>query len=333
MIIPKKMKCIKITKIGSPEVLKYDDDTVPKISSNEVLINVKASGVNRPDILQRTGLYDPPKDASPLLGLEVSGDIVKIGSRVKNLKLHQKVCALVHGGGYAQFCKANKGHVLNIPRGLDYIEAAGIPETYFTVWSKLFDIAKIKKNQTLLVHGGTSGIGTTAIQLAKIYGCRVITTVGNIKKKKFCEDLGADLVINYKKLDFEKVIQRYSKDKGVDVILDMIGKKYFDSNLKLLKDRGKFISIAFLTGSDVKFDLSILLKKRILITGSTLRPRTIKEKEKIARNVKKMCWSLFEKKSIKPIIYKTFNLKDAIKAHRLMESSKHIGKIILINRN
>ena len=333
MFIPKKMRCIKINKYGAPENLKYIISEVPIISSNEVLIKVKASGVNRPDVLQRKGLYSPPKDASALPGLEVSGKIVKVGNKVKNFSTNQKVCALVHGGGYAEYCKAHESHVLNIPKGLDYIQSAGIPETYFTVWAKLIDKEKKKKKNTILIHGGSSGIGTTAIQLAKHIGCNVITTVGNEKKKKFCQKLGADLVIIYKKEDFFEKTMDFTKEKGVDIVLDMIGKDYFKKNLNLLRDKGKLISIAFLSGKDVKLDMSIVLKKRITITGSTLRPRTINEKARIAKNVKKICWSLFEKKRIKPIIYKIYNLKEAYKAHKLMESSKHIGKIILTNKN
>ena len=329
----KIMKCIKIKQYGKAENLVYENEKVPSISDHEVLINVKAIGVNRPDILQRLGLYYPPPGASLIPGLEVSGKIVQIGKKVKNFKVNQKVCGLVHGGGYAEYCKVHENHVLPIPKGLNYIEAAGIPETYFTVWAKLFDIGKIKKNQRLLVHGGSSGIGTTAIQLAKIIGCEVITTVADKNKAIFCKSLGADLAIIYKKEDFFKKILDYTKNKGVNIILDMIGKSYFSKNLKLLSDKGKFISIAFLSGSKVQLDLALILKKRILITGSTLRPRTIEEKTKIAKNVKKFCWPLFEKKTIKPIIYKTFKLKDAVKAHKLMESSKHIGKIILLNKN
>ena len=265
MPIPKIMKCVEISKFGSPENLKYTNQEVPNISNKEVLIQVKASGVNRPDILQRKGLYSPPKDASEIPGLEVAGRIVKVGDKVKNFKINQKICALVHGGGYAEYCKAHESHVLPIPKGLDYIQAAGIPETYFTVWAKLFDIAKIKKHHTLLIHGGSSGIGTTAIQLAKNVGCKVITTVGNTKKKKICQHLGADLAIVYKKEDFRKKIQSYTESKGVDIILDMIGKNYFTKNLSLLKDKGKFISIAFLSGKDVKLDLSIILKKRQIV--------------------------------------------------------------------
>ncbi len=333
MNIPKIMKCIKIKKYGGPENLIYTDDLVPIINEQEVLIEVKASGVNRPDILQREGLYAPPKDASEILGLEVSGKIVKIGNKVKSFSLGDRVCALVHGGGYSEYCKSHASHVLPVPKGLDYKEAAGIIETFFTVWSMLFDIAKIKKNQILLIHGGSSGIGTTAIQLAKIVGCKVITTVGDTRKAIFCKKLGADLIILHKKEDFSKKVNTFTKNKGVNVILDMVGKDYFTKNLKLLKDRGKFISIAFLSGNNVKLDLSLVLKNRILITGSTLRPRTIKEKARIAKNVKLLFWTLFEKKYIKPIIFKTFKLNDAVKAHKLMESSKHIGKIILINKN
>ena len=293
----KIMKCIKIKKYGVAENLEYENEKLPSISDNEVLIHVKASGVNRPDILQRLGLYYPPPDASLIPGLEVSGKIVQIGKKVKKFKVNEKVCGLVHGGGYAEYCKAHETHVLPIPKGLNYIEAAGIPETYFTVWAKLFDIGEIKKNQRILVHGGSSGIGTTAIQLAKIIGCKVITTVANKEKADLCKSLGADLTIIYKKEDFFKKILDYTKNKGVNIILDMIGKSYFTKNLKLLSDKGKFISIAFLSGNKVQLDLKIILQKRILITGSTLRPRTIAEKTKIAKSVKKFCWPLFEKKN------------------------------------
>ena len=326
------MKCIKIKKYGAAENLVYDNEPMPSILDNEVLINVKASGVNRPDILQRLGLYSPPADASLIPGLEVSGKIVQVGKKVKKFKVNDKVCGLVHGGGYAEFCKVNESHILPIPKGLDYIEAAGIPETYFTVWAKLFDIGKIKKNHTVLVHGGSSGIGTTAIQLAKVMGCKVITTVADKRKAKFCSNLGANLAIIYRKDDFFEKTMHYTDNAGVNVVLDMIGKNYFSKNLKLLSDKGKFISIAFLSGNKVQLDLALILKKRITITGATLRPRTVDEKAKIAKNMSKFCWPLFEKKTIKPIIYKTFKLNDAVKAHKLMESSKHIGKIILLNK-
>ncbi len=329
---PRIMKCIKIKKYGAAENLVYDNEPIPSITDNEVLISVKASGVNRPDILQRLGLYSAPADASLIPGLEISGKIKQVGKKVKKFKVNDKVCGLVHGGGYAQYCKAHESHMLPIPKGLDYIEAAGIPETYFTVWAKLFDIGKIKKNQTILIHGGTSGIGTTAIQLCKVIGCNIITTVADKRKAKFCSNLGANLSIIYRKDDFYKKVLDYTQNTGVNIILDMIGKNYFSKNLKLLSDKGKFISIAFLSGNKVNLDLALILKKRITITGSTLRPRSITEKAKIADNVLKFCWPLFEKKTIKPIIYKTFKLNDAIKAHKLMESSKHIGKIILLNK-
>ena len=332
MKIPKKMNCIKINGYGGLDKLMMVKKEIPSISSEEVLIKVFYSGVNRPDILQRQGKYKPPKDANPLPGLEVSGKITKVGKKVKGFKAGDKVCALTHGGGYAEYCKVFWQHVLKIPKGMNYIESAAIPETFFTVWANLFDIGKLESTDTVLIHGGSSGIGTTSIQLAKIYGCKVIVTVGNSKKIKACKKLGADLAINYKKNDFTKEIMGYTKNQGVNVILDMVGKKYFKKNIDLLKDKGKLVIIAFLTGNLTEIDLQSVLKKRLTITGSTLRPRTNKEKARIAANVKKNYWKLFEKKTIKPIIFKSFRLSDVRKAHKLMESSEHIGKIVLYNK-
>lgn len=330
MKIKKKMNYIKIKEFGNPKVLKLCKTGIPNINNNEVLIRVFASGVNRPDVLQRLGHYLPPKGASDIPGLEISGKIVKIGSKVKSININQKVCALTHGGGYAEYCKAHWKHVLPIPKGLSYVEAAAIPETFFTVWYNLFFIGKLKKYETVLIHGGSSGIGTTAIQLAKLLGSKIIATVGSNTKVKACKDLGADLVINYKKQDFLKKINSYTNCKGVDIILDMVGKKYFSKNISLLKDKGRLVIIAFLSGNLTEINLQKILKNRLTITGSTLRPRTDEEKAKIVKNVFKIYWPELSKKTIKPIIFKTFALKDASKAHKLMETSKHIGKIVLI---
>jgi len=323
------MDCITVLKHGGTENLIMTKVQIPIIDDDEVLIEVYVSGVNRPDILQRKGLYDPPKGASNTLGLEVSGKIIKIGKKVKNLKVNQKVCALTHGGGYAEYCKVFFKHVLPIPKGMSYIEAAAIPENFFTVWYNIFYIGQIKCSETVLIHGGSSGIGTTAIQICKLHGCKVITTVGSLKKQKYCNKIGADLAINYKKNNFVEEIKKYTKNMGVDIILDMVGQEYFTKNISLLKDKGKLIMIAFLSGSVTKADLTQVMTKRLTLTGSTLRPRTNKEKAFIAKNVYKRYWTALSKKTIKPIIYKIFNLKDADKAHKLMESSKHLGKILL----
>ncbi|MAJ24220.1 MAG: NAD(P)H-quinone oxidoreductase [Rickettsiales bacterium] len=329
MNIPNKMNYIEVKKHKGKNTLLLNQSDIPSINDDEILIKVFASGVNRPDILQRKGLYAPPKDASPIIGLEVSGKIVKLGKKVKKLKVNDKICALTHGGGYAEYCKVHYKHALSIPKGMNYVEAAAIPENFFTVWYNLIDRAKIKKNETILIHGGSSGIGSIAIQLAKFHECRVITTVGNKNKCLFCKSLGADLVINYNKDDFFKKIQLYTNNSGVDIILDMVGKNYFNKNLTLLKDKGRLIMIAFLSGSIVKADLTQVMIKRLILSGSTLRPRTVKEKTRIASNIYKSYWTALAKKTIKPIIFKIYDLKDACKAHNLMESSKHIGKIIL----
>ena len=333
MKIPNKMKYVKIKKFGPAEELSLSETLVPDINKDEVLIKVYASGVNRPDILQRLGQYPVPKGASTIPGLEVAGKIIKIGKNVKSFKLNDKVCALTHGGGYAEYCKVYWKHILPMPKGFSYVQAAAIPENFFTVWFNLIDIGNLKKSDTVLIHGGSSGIGTSAIQLAKHLGCKVIATVGNAKKAKACRELGADLTINYKRKDFFEEIEKSTEFNGVDVILDMIGKDYFKKNISLLKDQGRLIIIAFLTGSISQIDLKNILINRLVITGSTLRPRSNEEKARIVKQVFKSYWTELSKKTIKPIIFKTFALQDACKAHKLMESSKHIGKIILTQKH
>ena len=327
------MKVIEITKPGGPEVLKVSTRSCPEPESGQVLIKVAFAGVNRPDALQRAGLYKPPRDASDLPGLEAAGEVVKIGKAVSGLSVGDNVCALLPGGGYAEYCKVYWKHILPLPKGYNYIEAAAIPENFFTVWFNLIDIGNLKKSDTVLIHGGSSGIGTAAIQIAKHLGCKVIVTVGNSKKAKACKELGADYTINYKTKDFFKEIKKSKEFNGVDIILDMIGKKYFEKNISLLRDQGRLILIAFLTGNISKIDLKSILKNRLIITGSTLRPRSDVEKARIAKQVFKSYWTELGKKTIKPIIFKTFALQDAWKAHKLMESSKHIGKIVLTQKH
>jgi len=309
--------------------LQSTDRAIPQISKNEVLIKVAAAGINRPDIMQRQGLYPPPKDASDIPGLEISGTIIKIGSKVTHLKEGDKVCALVTGGGYAEYCTADADLCLPFPSNYDFVQAAALPETFFTVWSNLFDRAKLTKGETLLIHGGSSGIGTTAIQLAKAFSANVIITAGTDEKCDFCTKLGADTAINYKTQDFVSEIKRLTQDQGVDVILDIIGGDYFPRNLKCMNFDGRLVQIAIQNGPKSEVNLLPIMLKRLTITGSTLRARSNPFKSEIAKQLLTKVWPLLESGKIEPIISTTFALKDADKAHQLMESSQHIGKIIL----
>lgn len=327
--LPKSMKFVQITKFGGPDVLKMAERELPSPGPGEVLIQVSATGVNRPDVMQRKGLYPPPPGASDIPGLEVAGSICAIGSGVGTSKLGQRVCALVSGGGYAEYCLAHIGHCLPIPNGLTMIEAAGLPECSFTVWTNIFERGKLVGGESILIHGGASGIGTLAIQLASHFGARVFATAGSAEKCEACEELGAERAINYKKEDYKQVISKLLKDDGLDVVLDMVGGDYIEHNLDLLRKNGRLILIAFLQGPNVKLDLSPVLIKWLTITGSTLRPRTIIEKEGIARAVEQNVWPLVETGKVKPRIFKTFPLSEAGNAHALMESSQHIGKIVL----
>ena len=329
MNIPKEIDVVEIVEFGGPEKLIITKRAAPKINSNELLIKVKAAGVNRPDIMQRQGLYPPPPGASDIPGLEVAGEVVDINSNESDFKIGDKVCALVSGGGYSSYCVAPIKQTLPIPKGLSFIEAAAIPETFFTVWANIFDRGQLKKNDKILIHGGASGIGTTAIQLAKSFGAKVFTTVGTDKKCTIMKKLGAELAINYNDHDFEKIINEYTNNEGVNIILDIIGANYFNKNLNILSKNGKLLIIAFQGGYENKLNLLPILTKWLTITGSTLRPRSIEEKGLIAKNLYKKVWPLIEKKVVLPQIYGTYNLKDANKAHTLVESSQHIGKIIL----
>ena len=325
------MRCIEITKFGGPEALKLVSRTVPTIGNDEVLIKIVAAGINRPDIFQRQGLYAPPENVTDIPGLEVSGKVVAKGSKVVNFQINDNVCALVPGGGYAEYVNVSSKQCLPIPNNLGLIEGAALPETYFTIWTNVFDRAKLKAGEFFLIHGGSSGIGTTAIQLANTYGgAQVIATAGSEEKCRTCIELGAKLAINYHKEDFVKIIKKFTEGKGVDVILDMVGGDYTARNIKSLSYDGRLVSIAFLRGSKCEINLMPVMLKRLTLTGSTLRPQSSESKNAIARDLKKNIWPLIEKNQIKPIIYKQFSLEEVATAHELMESNSHIGKIILI---
>ena len=329
MTLPKQIDCIEIIKYGGPENLVMTKRDTPQIKKNELLIKVEAAGVNRPDIMQRQGLYPPPPGASDIPGLEVAGEVVAINTNKSRFKIGDKVCALVSGGGYSSYCIAPIEQTLPIPKGLSYIEAAAIPETFFTVWANVFDRGKLTKNDTILIHGGASGIGTTAIQLASSFGAKVFTTVGSEEKCNKMKELGAELAINYNRDDFEKIINEYTNNKGINIILDIIGASYFNKNLNILSKNGKLLIIAFQGGYENKLNLLPILKKWLTVTGSTLRPRSVEEKGLIANQLYEKVWPLIEKKVVLPQIYGSYKLKDANKAHTLVESSKHIGKIVL----
>ena len=329
MTLPKQIDCIEIIKYGGPENLVMTKRDTPQIKKNELLIKVEAAGVNRPDIMQRQGLYPPPPGASDIPGLEVAGEVVAISTNKGRFKIGDKVCALVSGGGYSSYCIAPIEQTLPIPKGLSYIEAAAIPETFFTVWANVFDRGKLTKNDTILIHGGASGIGTTAIQLASSFGAKVFTTVGSEEKCNKMKELGAELAINYNNDDFEKIINEYTNNEGINIILDIIGADYFNKNLNILSKNGKLLIIAFQGGFENKLNLLPILKKWLTVTGSTLRPRSVEEKGLIANQLYEKVWPLIEKKVVLPQIYGSYKLKDANKAHTLVESSQHIGKIVL----
>ncbi|MGZ5043408.1 MAG: NAD(P)H-quinone oxidoreductase [Methylobacter sp.] len=302
---------------------------MPTPSATQVLIKVAAAGVSRPDVVQRKGLYPPPPDASDIPGLEVAGTIQSLGDNINHLNIGDRVCALVTGGGYSEYCLASAALCLPVPDGLSFTQAAALPETFFTVWSNVFDRAHLQPGETLLVHGGTSGIGTTAIQLAKAFNANVIITAGSKAKCEFCLQLGADAAINYKEQDFVEEVLRVTGNKGVDVILDMIGGDYFPRNLKCMADDARLVQIAIQNGPKTEINLLPIMLKRLTITGSTLRARDDVFKKAIADKLLEKVWPLLESGQIKPIINSTFALTDAAKAHQLMERSQHIGKIIL----
>jgi NADPH:quinone reductase len=323
------MKAIEIAKPGEPEVLVAGERPRPQPGAGEILVKVAAAGVNRPDILQRKGSYPVPPGASDIPGLEIAGEVVASGTGVKLWKPGDKVCALVAGGGYAEYCTAPEVQALPIPKGLSMVEAASLPETFFTVWSNVYDRAQLKPGETLLVQGGSSGIGVTAIQMAAALGNRVFATAGSDEKCAACVRLGAQKAFNYKTEDWSDALRTATRGKGVDVILDMVGGDYVPRELKCLADEGRLVFIAFLRGPKTELDINAVMQRRLTISGSTLRPRPIEFKGAIARNLRDKVWPLIDAGRIKPEIYKTFPLADARDAHRLMESSQHIGKIVL----
>lgn len=320
------MKAIIITKPGAAEVLKLQECPMPQLKPNEVLIHVKAAGINRPDIFQRTGNYPPPPDVpQDIPGLEVAGIIAEMGSEVTQWKAGDAVCALLGGGGYAEYAAVDARHCLPVPSGWTFVEAASLPETVFTVWQNVFLRGGLKRGENFLVHGGSSGIGITAIQLAKVFGAEVYATAGSDEKCKTCESLGAKRSVNYKKEDFEIVL----KDIGLDVILDMIGGSYITKNIRILKPDGRLVYINAMQGGKAEIDVIEFMRKRLTLTGSTLRNRDAVFKAQLSAEIRENIWPIMEAGKFKPVIYKTFKLEDAAAAHQLMESSEHIGKIIL----
>jgi NADPH2:quinone reductase len=331
--LPATMQAIEITEPGAPEVLKIQQRPLPNIKEDEVLISVHAAGINRPDVMQRAGLYPPPPGVTDIPGLEVSGVIVSAGQKVTKWKIGDSVCALVAGGGYAEYVNAPESQCLPIPKGLTYRDAASLPETYFTVWSNVFDRAKLAKEESILVHGGSSGIGTTAVQLCRALKRTIFVTAGSDEKCRACEAIGATKAINYRSEDFSERIMALTDNKGVDVIIDMVAGDYLQRDLKCLADDGRLVIIAFLGGVKTNINMTDILKRRLTITGSTLRPRSTKFKSSIATSLESRVWPLLESKVIEPLIFRSFPLKNAAEAHRLMESSQHIGKIVLDVRN
>jgi NADPH2:quinone reductase len=326
------MRAVEITVYGAPDVLRIGDRPDPVAGVGEVLIRVKASGINRPDVLQRTGNYPVPPGASDIPGLEVAGEIVAgdaAAMSAAGFKLGDRVCALVAGGGYAELCLAPLGQCLPVPAGLSDIEAATLPETFFTVWSNVFDRARLQAGETLLIQGGTSGIGVTAIQMAKALGATVIATAGSDEKCAACIALGADHAINYKTADFSVEARKLTDGKGVNVILDMVAGSYVSREVECLAEDGRLVIIAVQGGVKADFNAGMVLRKRLTITGSTLRPRPLAFKTAIAAALRTRVWPLVESAAIKPVIYKVFAAEDASKAHTLMESNQHVGKIVL----
>ncbi|SKC00763.1 NADPH2:quinone reductase [Bosea thiooxidans] len=327
--IPETMTAIGIAAPGGPEVLRPETRPVPRPGPGQILVALAAASVNRPDVLQRQGGYNPPPGASDIPGLEIAGTVVARGEGAERFALGEQVCGLVAGGGYAQYAVVHESNALPAPHGLSLIEAGAIPETFFTVWTNIFQRGRLEAGESFLVHGGSSGIGTTAIQLAKAFGATVLATAGSADKCEACRALGADHAINYRSEDFVAVAKAATEGRGVNLILDMVGGDYIDRNYEAAADQGRIVQIAFLNGPKATANFSRLMLKRLTHTGSTLRPRTVAEKAVIAAELQEKVWPLLEAGRCKPLIHATFPLAQAAEAHRLMESSAHIGKIVL----
>lgn len=329
--IPATMRQVCFNGAGGPEVIGIETALVPRPGPNQVLVEVAAAGVNRPDCQQRAGKYPPPPGATAVPGLEIAGRIVALGEGVTTLSEGQEVCALTISGGYAEYCVADASLCLPKPGPLSLIEAAGLPENYWTVWTNVFERGRLHKGERFLVHGGSSGIGSTAIQLAKQFGATVFATAGSAEKCAFCESLGADHAINYREADFAAEVKRLTEGQGVDVILDMVGAAYLERNVKSLALEGRLVIIAFLQGFQAEnLNLTPIMIRRLTVTGSTLRPRTVAQKAAIAEGLRQEVWPLLEAGTVKPVIHATFPLDQAREAHALMESSAHLGKIMLL---
>jgi putative PIG3 family NAD(P)H quinone oxidoreductase len=327
--VPSRMTAIAIRAPGGPEVLVPEERPVPTPGAGEMLVKVAAAGVNRPDVMQRQGSYPPPPGASDIPGLEIAGEVVALGPGATRFKPGDKVSALVAGGGYAEYCPVHETNALPAPANLSQIEAAAIPETFFTVWHNAFERGRLKAGETLLVHGGSSGIGTTAIQLAKAFGARVITTAGSAEKCEACRKLGADVAVNYRSEDFVAATKSATGGKGAEVILDMVGGDYIERNYEAAAVEGRIVQIAFQGGPRANVDFRRIMLKRLIHTGSTLRARAVADKAAIARALEAKVWPLIAAAKVKPVIYRTFPLAEASAAHALMETSMHIGKIVL----
>jgi putative PIG3 family NAD(P)H quinone oxidoreductase len=331
MIIPLPTDglALEITRPGGPEVLEATRRPVPPPGPGELLLRVAAAGVNRPDLLQREGRYPPPPGTTDIPGLEVAGTVVALGEGVTGWDAGDEACALVAGGGYAEYCAAPAPQCLPIPRGFTPVQAAALPETFFTVWTNVFERGRLVRGETLLVHGGASGIGTTAIQLGRAFGARVLVTAGTAEKCRACERLGAERAVNYRKEDFVAVAKELTDGRGIDVILDMVAGSYIPRNIECLAREGRLVLIAFLGGTKAEVDFRPVLQRWLTVTGSTLRPRSVEEKGRIARALEKEVWPLLESGEVAPVIHATLPLAAAAEAHRLLESSAHIGKVVL----
>lgn len=327
--MPDEMTVIEIAAPGKANMLRPSQRPIPEVKASEILVRVRAAGINRPDVLQRQGHYPPPPGASDIPGLEIAGEVVAVGEGVERFGLGDQVMALLSGGGYAEYAAVHESNALPLPAGYGYLEAAAIPETFFTVWHNVFERGGLKSGETLLVHGGSSGIGTTAIQLGKAFGARVIVTAGSKEKCDACLKLGADHAVNYRENDYVTLVKDVTAGKGADVILDMVGGDYVERNIKAAAEDGRIVQIAFLNGIKATINVGLLMTKRLTLTGSTLRPRPVAVKAQIARELEAKVWPLLAERKVAPVMDMIYPLKDAWRAHERMETSEHIGKIVL----